>query len=330
MKSIRPSLLLAALVVLTGCQTGLPSVQYRQACSPVTNDRCESKMQSLAKFNLPKSLIVLAAKDDKVPVYEQELTGAVAPAEWQGVMLEMLKDDPWGRESTINVTRRESTNLLQAVNASVKDNRPELVEKWGALAVKLVAAGVTIAAVCEPGVKHCPPPKEPDLYFPLPLVIDTAPLLAEVAAGGGPVKGEVASKTEPATKVGFTLEAGPLPQDAIPVQDYLTWAVGKRTHEIVSSVCRTVSVRFDRKAYAPLGGTAWTFQVADPHYVQTISFPSGGSMTAQPVCGFNVSNTAAEVDKTTEILGASLTQIIAIAEAWTTKADATKGGDKAK
>lgn len=329
MKMIKPPLFFAALMILAGCQAGMPSVQYRQACSPVTDTQCSNKKQSLAKFNLPKSLIVLAAQDDKLPGAKQVPTGAVAPAEWQGVMLEMLKDDPWGRESTINVTRRESTNLLQAVNASVKDNRPELIEKWGALGVKLIGAGIAIAAVCPPDT-YCPPTPEPVPYLPLPLVIDTAPLLERMQPGGGSIKGEVVSKSDTEASAGFTFEAGPLPQDAIPVGEYLAWATGKRTHELVTSVCRTVSIHFDRDNYAPLRDKAWTFQVADPHYVQTISFPSSGSMTAQPVCGFNVSNTAAEVDKTTEILGASLAQIIALAQAWTTAPEPGKAEAKAK
>lgn len=313
MRTITLPLLLLTLSALAGCQTGLPNVQYRTACSPVTDSTCDDKLISLGKFTLPKSLIVLAAKDDKAEVGHQVPTGAVAPGEWDGVMIEMLKDDPWGRETTLSITRRESTNLIQGINASVADNRQALIEKWGALAVKLAAAAVAPIAPCEPAKEKCP------VFFPFPVVIDTAPLLGQMDSGEDSVFGEVTSKTDPNTRAGFTFTAGPVPSDAVPVSTYLEWAKGKRRHELVTSVCRTVQVRFDEAAPAPLGKTVWAFKVADPHYVQAISFPASGSMTAQPVCGFNVSSTSTVMDKTPDILGATLTQILAIAEAWKTK-----------
>ncbi|HCF4146257.1 hypothetical protein K4W91_21390 [Pseudomonas aeruginosa] len=311
MTTIKTYLMLIALSAIAGCQTGLPSVQYRQACSPVNDAQCSVDLPSLVKFSLPKSLIVLAAKDESKSFWEQVPTGTVAPAEWEGVMIEMLKDDPWGRQTTLNVIRRESTNLIQAVNASVTDSRPEQIEKWGGISLKLLA--VAIAACCDG------PETPPTYYLPMPLVIDTAPLLAKLDATGGTIQGEVSSKDDIDAKATFRFTANPVPPDAIPVKEYLVWAKGKRTHEMITSVCRTVHIEFGKDEYQPLNNTKWSFIVADPNYVQAVSFPINGSMTAQSVCGFQVTHTMAEVDKTTEILGTSLTQIIAIADAWSTR-----------
>ncbi|MBK59561.1 MAG: hypothetical protein CML01_12250 [Pseudomonas sp.] len=311
MTPLNTYLLLLVMSVIAGCQTGLPSVQYRQACSPVNDAQCSEDLPSLVKFSLPKSLIVLAAEDESKHFSDQVPTGAVAPAEWDGILIEMLKDDPWGRQTTLNVTRREPTNLVQAVNASVVDNRPEQIEKWGGLTLKLLA--LIISACCDPSA-----PSE-TWYFPMPLVIDTAPLLAQLEATGGTVQGEVSSKDHEYTKATFSFAAGPVPQDSIPVKDYLAWAHGKRRHEIITSACRTVHVEFGQNEHRPFRNTKWSFIVADPNYVQTVSFPNNGSMTAQPICGFQVTHLTAVVDKTTEILGASLAQVIAIANAWNTR-----------
>ncbi|WP_439126220.1 MAG: hypothetical protein ACNJA3_28030 (plasmid) [Pseudomonas rhizophila] len=338
----------APLMLLAGCGTPVPNVQYREfPCKESDVGSCSTSPDSLARFTLPKTLVVITSKNGKQGAEADALIASVLKAESTKKTYEMLQDDPWGETTYLTYTKVDGTNTFNDLNVSVSDDRSKEIATWGGVivsAVKLVGtAGLYSLPFKLPGIDQ-PSPDKPVTYLVLPLEIDTESLINKVTeenmrgqgdkasapTRGGEVTDYIQLKAGPTkTSARFNAVLGPVPRDSILMDKYIENSKGIRKNEFVTSACRKLKIAFTDGTSDPrLKDKAWDLVVADPNYVEVIKFAAKSGIKSRASCGMDVTPGAATNDSATaDIASALSTQAGAIADAVKALEDARKKAD---
>lgn len=335
------------LMLLAGCGTPVPNVQYREfPCKETDVGSCTTSPDSLARFTLPKTLVVITSKNGKQGADADTLIASALKAESTKKTYEILQDDPWGETTYLSYTKVDGTNTFNDLNIAVSDDRSKEIATWGGVIVSAVKFGGAILlgkSTKFPGFENVPPEK-PVTYLVLPLEIDTESLINKITqanlAGKGskalaPTRGgEVtdnihfkAGTTE--RSASFNAVLGPVPRDSILMDTYIENAKGIRKNEFVTSACRKLKISFaDGTSDPRLKDKAWDLVVADPNYVEVIKFAAKSGIKSRASCGMDVTPGAATNDSATaDIASALSTQAGAIAEAVKALEEARKKAD---
>lgn len=336
---------IAPLVLLAGCSTPVPNVQYREfPCKESDVGSCTTSPDSLARFTLPKTLVVITSKNGKQGADADVLIASVLKAESTKKTYEILQDDPWGETTYLSYTKVDGTNTFNELNVSVSDDRSKEISTWGGVIVSTLkfvgSAGLYGLAYKIPDIDKILP-QTPVTYLVLPLEIDTESLInkvteenkkgkgdkASASTRGGEITDNIQLKAGPTqTSTTFKAVLGPLPRDSILMDKYIENAKGVRKNEFVTSACRKLKISFDDGTSDPrLKDKAWDLVVADPNYVEVIKFAAKSGIKSRASCGMDVTPGAATNDSATaDIASALSSQAGAIADAVKALEDARK------
>lgn len=333
------------LVVLAGCNTPVPNVQYREfPCKESDVGSCTTSPDSLARFTLPKTLVVITSKNGKQGAEADALIASVLKAESTKKTYEILQDDPWGETTYLSYTKVDGTNTFSDLNVSVSDDRSKEIATWGGVIVSALKFGGAIGLLSRPYIlpgSDQPTPAKTVTYLVLPLEIDTESLINKVTEAnlegqgdkasaptrGGEVTDNIQLKAGSAmTSARFNAVLGPVPRDSILMDKYIENAKGIRKNEFVTSACRKLKISFaDGTSDPRLKDKAWDLVVADPNYVEVIKFAAKSGIKSRASCGMDVTPGAATNDSATaDIANALSTQAGAIADAVKALDDARK------
>lgn len=314
--------LVTLTLLLNGCGTHFPSVQYEKVTNTTPPD-----LEGLVKFNLQKTILKLDQDKD------QKLVLQAIPGESESNVFQIRPDDPWLIKTSFKWTKRENTNMLQSVGTEVEDNRVKTIESVGGVLASIVSIAFTAYnlpfKLGDEDQPHKPVPPKPTLK--LPLAIDTEPFLNGYTSG---VINDVADNGTPKDKGGkvpFSLSFGPLPPATLSLAQYLSDTNGKSQHAIFIPACRSAKLTFTDMS-SELGGLEFVTTVADPNYVQVIGLPNKGTVNFHSVCGANVLAEKADISTGSDLVNAAMAQAKSLSETWTTaqkKRDDQRKADEA-
>lgn len=341
MNSIMIFASIAPLMLLAGCGTPVPNVQYREfPCKESDVGSCSTSPKSLTRFTLPTTLVVITSKNGKQGGEIDSLIAGNVKSESTKKTYEMLQDDPWGETTYLSYTKVDGTNTFNDLNISVSDDRSKEIATWGGALVSLVKF---VALVPFAAGKPAPP----IAYMILPVEIDSEVLIEKVtaenskipvakdglpaSARGGKVTETIASRDPTSSaKATYTAVLGPVPTDSILMNKYIENAKGVRKNEFVTSACRKLSITFNNDASTdlPLRNKTWNLVVADPNYVEVIKFAAKSAIKSRASCGMDVTPGSAANDSATADMASALSaQALAITEALKALQDARKKED---
>jgi hypothetical protein len=261
-----------ASVLLVSCAS--PLVKYKPISSQDQEGWAKFRLaESLVKFDYGKLPSGLANENDiviaSVPIpHGQNRYGIGGTRFWEN----------WGVSTTVNVSYRGDSDLIQQVSILVVDQRQQAIQ----------AAGGTIASLGGLLALGTAAPKT----FKLPKGISVSSLLAS-PPGRCSRSAETAERDQTITCVDLELEGtsdfkadvevGPVPKDAIDAS-YLS--EGRTSANFYYAACRSMTITLKARQAARSDVSA-TVSVADPRYLQALRFPEKGTITVAPSCGAN-------------------------------------------
>lgn len=271
-----------AFLLLSGC-TAVPTVKYSLIERPtdITSAHFDS-------FNLQESTLKLdAPRDSKTGQVDMAGFSVTAvPIEHSEFKLALTHSNMWGVKTTLNITKRENTDLVREIGSEVTDQRVELIGKIGGVLSKAVGFVTGIVSSDD-----------------LPMVIPTLPIMVKNGVD------ENASALLPAGN-GVNIEFRGLPKDARPIAQM---PLSTRTSVFLYAACRSAVVQValpNNITYKK------TVKVADPRYFQSVRFPLKGKITAHSECGVSVASDASTgIKSSADIADAAIAQVIAIQQA---------------
>lgn len=276
---------LCMLLLLAGC-TVVPNVRYHRIDSVADVDRKQFDSYSLQQ-NMLKLDVGRDAKTGEPDFSTYSVTSV--PAEYMAFKLGLTHADAWGVRTTLTLTKRQNTDLVEVVGSTVSDERVELIAKVGGVISKAVGLAALDANAPEP-VKY-------------PLLISALYLLEQnnITTDG---------KKDVPVDGAFTIDFAPLPKDARPISQL---PLNERTSAFVYAACRTADVK---NKHSPAGDYRKTVKIADPRYFQTVRFPFKGNITAHSECGVSAAADAITgVKSNAAIAEAVIAQVIAVEKA---------------
>jgi hypothetical protein len=293
MKKIKWLTLGVCIILIAGCAS--PKVKYTEV---VQEDR-----EGAQKFQLSQSHIQFTYPKDKsgndvtntnlevvsVPFPDPSVTYSIAGSN---------EFENWGVKTSLSVTRRNDTMLLQSVGSQVVDNRVKLI---GDLAT--TAATVAPFVLAQSSVGQ-PPQSEPGKKVPLPIGIFVSELLkgeskqCKNEPNGGEFKPDqkviceglvlLADPAGTESRWRANIEIGAIPVDAFPRA-----SMPETSNSFVYSACRPAQITVwlddgnvdaEGKAIMKLKTDA-SLVVADPRWLETLKYPDKGKVTAGTICG---------------------------------------------
>jgi hypothetical protein len=274
---------ICTVALVAGC-TAVPTVRYSRVDKPtnVLNDQFDA-------YSLQESVLKLdVSRDAKTGQLDMNTFAVTAvPAEYPAFKLALTHSNVWGVKTTLNITKRENTDLVKEIGSEVTDQRVELIGKIGSIITKAVPFTTTNIIT----------PEDLPLVIPA-LVYMEVNKLGREAAEAVPIRNGVA------------IDFGVLPTDARPIEQM---PLNERTSLFLYAACRSATV----KVRLP-GDVKYqkTVKVADPRYFQSVRFPLKGKVIAHSECGVSVASEAATGIKSgADIADAVVTQAIAIHKA---------------
>ena len=173
------------------------------------------------------------------------------------------------KDVAIAPSYRPNTLLLKELAIDTKDNRKEVIETVGAVAVGLVkaAAGVPFSLTLDDNRPQAPPASaQRGQILQLPIILSLEDLTRQISRGGATIGFQAGQETKNLT---FESELA---------------RSGKR-RALLTSECRQGTLTL-----TPTGGAPIPFGItyADPKKVMTLPLPSKGKIELGSLCGGNV------------------------------------------
>lgn len=274
------SIIIICSIFIIGCAT-VPTVKYESYNNVKSNPDKEGK----AKFYLTKTMIMID-KDE-----QGKFTAKALPVEDTTSLYAILPSDRALIENHFKISYIDNTRILQSIGTSVEDNRIKIIETIGATGVALAKIGIF-------GLKVKP---EPAVFKPA--VIDVEDYKEQC-----PNNEECWQNLLPNKDFKYKIIFSDKPKDSVEKSEFFD---NKKTSVLPYSACKdaTLTVKSATEKYV------FSLKTADPNLVQTIKFPSKGTITMHTSCGINVTDEKSESEDAFSIIASLIKQAQAIKEA---------------
>ena len=303
---------LIVLMALSGCAS--PQVQYKKVDSADTD--------GIGKFRFAESIIKFDYVKGEYGTVTDQLSIVAVPRPYWTTKFGIVGSDfwrGWGVVTTLNVTYRGDTDLIQEVGVDVSDKRVQTIQTIGSLAIG--AAGFLAAS----------PVAE---KLPLPTGISITGFLEKIPEGcHGSDSSKAADRDGDIKCDGLTLDGtidyvGDIVLSARPVDAFELASIDfpYTSKAFLYSACRSLTVVI-RKARDKSIVASATVAVADPKWIEALAFPAKGKITVQASCGAGSTAQDASLPTAVDYVNALLTQAGAVKTSLTQKA--TSGATKA-
>ncbi|CAI8918624.1 putative Lipoprotein [Pseudomonas sp. IT-P100] len=307
-----------AAAVLAGC-AGQPKALYIPYPQEPAKDAKD--YEGLTKFTLAKSILYIDHPDAAKPATLVSTPAESTQEDTRSSYRYAIKPhDGMMKKTHLTFTKFDGTDLLKTLGITFEDDTAKTAEAIGGT---IVAIGGVVWAL--PGGT----PMATAVTYPMAL--DTGPLLKDRPLVEGREDGSGFSVPGKLSKlgadgkpldggIGFTITFGKIPDDAIPISEYVQH-LGKAEQEtFFFSACRTARINFTTGPQE-LADMQYSVRVADPNFIQTLKLPVDGSFSMHTTCGADVTGKPSSSPNTWEAVNKIMAQVKAVKDAWKTAKD---------
>jgi hypothetical protein len=298
MKKQKIFCVLITICMLSGCSS--PKVYYR----PVTTE----DPGGAVKFKFAHSVIVFKAETDKsgnVVSYTTTSVPVSAAADKKYSIVGANMFENWLTDTTLNVTYRENSDLIQQIGVQITDKRTETIKTLASIATTAVG----FVGLAE-GPNNPSPPEQLDTTE---LLLKKLPECKEKDDGSIECLNLKDKKNSTWT---IDVLIGPVPKDAIPATK-LNNEYSSRS--FLYSACREASISLHYNGKDSISGkrlVPTAVMIADPNWLETLRFPAKGKVIASASCGAESTAEDANLPNAIDLVNTLITQAKAVKDAY--------------
>jgi hypothetical protein len=274
---LRGVIAIACSFALVACDV-VPTVRYHKITAP--------DFDGLPKFKLQSSIIAIDRKKNEKGEATDEIVVASIPAEAPfGPVIGIQNADAFGISTTLKLTPRDNTRLIQTLGTATTDNRVKYIQDAASIVTGLIGLGVFNTGSKNAG--DLAPPAFPAAIDVSTLHLTEGRTSRDKYTVTGKLNGQIA----------YTIDYGGVPIDAIETANF---PFESSQSVLIYSACRDANVKFSADGKA----VSATVRVADPNFVETAALPAKGQISFHTACGVSVSAEASDSASTLAIINA--------------------------